>query len=167
MLRLQAAVTNTSLGIPRLSFNLGIPHQNVDMEDGDKTHKSPGLSTMNPSDPSTAKPSILHQRQNGTCSRDTMISSTETIAMTMMISKSKTASKTESVFKDYKLIIKPLETEGRGRQIPLPCLISHILRSTGNGLFIGLTPCRMHETLNRPYEMVTPSLWDICPISTR
>jgi hypothetical protein len=96
-----------------------------------------------------------------------MISSTETIAMTMMISKSKTASKTVCVFKDYKLIIKPLETKGRERQTLLPCLISYILQSMGNGLLIGLTPCRMHMTLKRLYKMVTPLPWDICPISTQ
>jgi hypothetical protein len=54
----KSASNDTPLGIPRLPSNLGIPHQDVDMEDGDKTHKSPGPSTANPPGPSLAKPSV-------------------------------------------------------------------------------------------------------------
>jgi hypothetical protein len=54
----KSASNNTPLGIPRLPSNLGIPHQDVDMEDGDKTCKSPGPSTTNPPGPSMAKPSV-------------------------------------------------------------------------------------------------------------
>jgi hypothetical protein len=54
----KSASNDIPLGIPRSPSNLGIPHQDVDMEDGDKTRKSPGPSTTNPPGPSMAKPSI-------------------------------------------------------------------------------------------------------------
>jgi hypothetical protein len=44
----KSASNDIPLGIPRLLSNLGIPRQDVDMEDGDKTRKSPGPSTTNP-----------------------------------------------------------------------------------------------------------------------
>ena|SRR5882762_3260155 len=115
MLRLQAAVTDTPLGIPRLSSNLGIPHQNVNMEDGDKTRKSPGLSTMNPPDPSTAKPSILPSKTKWDISKGYNDFFNRNDSNDDDDIKIKDRFK-ECVFKDYKLIIKPLETKGRGRQ---------------------------------------------------
>src|ERR1700676_369331 len=54
----KSASNDTQLGIPRLPSNLGIPHQDVDMEDGDKTRKSPGSSTAGLPGPSMAKPSV-------------------------------------------------------------------------------------------------------------
>src|SRR5882762_378585 len=54
----KSASNDTPLGIPRLPSNLGIPRQDVDMEDRDKTRKSPGPSTTNPPGPSIAKPSV-------------------------------------------------------------------------------------------------------------
>ena len=54
----KSASNDTSLWIPKLPSNLGIPHQDVDMEDGDKTNKSPGPSTMNLPGPLMAKPSV-------------------------------------------------------------------------------------------------------------
>jgi len=54
----KSASNNTPLGIPRLPSNLGIPHQDVEMDDGDKTHNSPGPSMSNPPGPSMAKPLV-------------------------------------------------------------------------------------------------------------
>src|SRR5882762_12001887 len=44
----KSASNNTPLGIPRLSSNLGIPHQDVEMGDRDKKHNLPGPSMLIP-----------------------------------------------------------------------------------------------------------------------
>jgi hypothetical protein len=54
----KSASNDTPLGIPRLPSILGIPRQDVDMEEGDKTRKSPGPSITNPPGPSVVKPSV-------------------------------------------------------------------------------------------------------------
>src|SRR6202790_1360830 len=51
----KSASNNTPLGIPRLSSNLGIPHQDEEMDDGDNKRNSPGPSMLIPPGPSMAK----------------------------------------------------------------------------------------------------------------
>ena len=68
----------------------------------------------------TWTPDGVHQDPWGSVTyRDTMIFSMETIAMTMMTSQSKMALKTESVFEDYKLRIRPLKTKGKADPPPM------------------------------------------------